>query len=159
MEGCRLWGRLASGRRGRGVAYSALPLPPKRTLARPLRACLPAWASPHPAATSRIRQVGTHLGAPGWCTAARPSRPPSSPGERLRGTTSPGTLNSVSQTGPHFPETIAAHAPPGLGSLRARECWEMESRNRRSGERTGVNSCFAAREIMAFGKCMALLAQ
>lgn len=64
------WKAVGSG----ADSHSALPLPPRRTLARPLRACLPAWASPHPAATSRVRQIRTHLCAPAG-GARRPGIP------------------------------------------------------------------------------------
>ena len=64
-----------------------------------------------------------------------------------------------SAAGLHFPETTAAHAPLGLRSLRAGECWEMESTSRKwGGRKSAVNSYFAAGRNMVFGNCMAVLA-
>lgn len=155
-----LWGSLTSDRRGRGAAHSAFPSHPGRLGPPPAR--LPQSAHTH---RQPLGSASSELTcAPPRAVHGGQAFPPSfgprkAPARSLSRNLKSWFFKLRSAAGLYFPETTAAHAPLGLRSLRAGECWEMESSSRTwGGGKNAVNSYFAAGRNMVFGNCMAVLA-
>lgn len=111
-------------------------------LPRPPRACLPACRDQSTPTCSLSGSARSDLiRAPPGVVQGGQAFPPSSfrpqkaPARLLPRNHKSWYFKRSFRAGLHFPETIAAPAPPGLRSLRVEECWEIESRSRTLGGR------------------------